>query len=366
MRPWRLRSQQRQGHCPHASPGRAGLPQEPRSLVDFDGYHPNQPLQQEFPNFRNRLAPVGGRPQSGGRRNVDLKNDFVDGNSENEEIELKIPESPPYPSRPPLSNIFPMYNDSLQSKATAQQMTDVNNDQRRHSISVIPTSPILLQATPSPGTADRRASSSSDTSADKSRQGRRERRASVTRDLPILPKRNQFPFQLLAQGSPPISPYSEYTGPLQNPYPPRIVPDQSNERQLVLNFGAMNRPPVAPGGLQSNFSYPTAWSQPYQQLQELQEELEDDGEGDGEEGGVTKIDEVEEEELEVLKTTPMPLRDPHKDLGKDGGGGGGFGKKLRDIMSSKHRSEPVAMKTAKGVKAEGDTEIKGFDDFFMY
>ncbi len=432
LKPWRQRSQRRPKRVrrqpkPHPH---LPVPQIPEatttSLTTFDEYS-NNPFRQGFPNFQNRLAPIGGRPSPlAGRRN----DDFVDGDANTEENEIKIPESS-YATRPLLNNIFPMFDNASKApeakttpppKAVVEPKMAVkpqaavvsepaaaalptiadmtpppSNLPRRHSTPVTSTSN-LLRAT---ALDDRRASASSDTTADKCRQERRERRASLTRDIPMLPKRGQDPLQQLQppptysdQGSPLISPYSEYTGP-----PLKEGVDYSDQRHRPVQ-----RPPVAPGGgggvggsggskLQSSFSFPPMWPQPRQQLQELEEELEEDGEGDGEEeASATRIDEASVEftpqkvghkeasatRIDEVSVEFTPQKVGHKDdtapPGKERkeSGGGGFGRALKDVMSSKRRNEPVPGKPpgkGKGGKKgeEGENpEIKGFDDFFMY
>ena len=311
--------------------------------------------------------------------------------------ELKIPEGQ-QPSRPPLSNLFAMYKTEAKAKETlkadiklrekpANIKIDVNMDgvkhMRRHSTPITPSFPLSVPY------QERRESASSDTSMDQSRLQRRAKRASLTRCLPQLPKRGEDPLRPLPKNtSPPVSPYSEYSGaPILHTTPPQdppkpgeqlllhfgpsdepLVPPKSGE-QLLLCFGPNDRPPVSPGGAESkNFSYPPTW---HQQLKELQEELEDDGEGDGEEG---MIDEAEEPQENI-----MPMKawgELSKGKGKEGGrgeggeGGGKFGK-LFGIRSSK-RAIPHADKrgVATGEKTkkveEDKEEIKGFDGFFMY
>lgn len=293
--------------------------------------------------------------------------------------DLKIPEYP-QPSRPPLSNIFPMYNSPEVKVPEINTPERSVKEQRRHST---PTTPNSLLVASIPG--DRRQSASSDTSMDKNRIERRVRRASVTRDLPSLPKRGQDPLQGPRPGSvptpkltlvpnfkpisAPVSPYSEYTPFSDNRSLQRADSDQPDSgEQLVLDFGAGNRPPVAPGGLQSNFSYPPSWLQ----LQELEEELEEDGEGDGEEEGITRVDELTQEgDGGEQKYAPAPHEHPRPPgPGKSKEGGGKFGRKLLSIMSSKTpvKAEGGATKAKEpsGGEKEEDPDIKGFDDFFMY
>lgn len=148
-----------------------------------------------------------------------------------------------------------------------------------------------------------------------------------------------------------------------------------------MNFGPVRQPPI---GAPSGFSYPPAWPQPHHQLQELEEELEEDGEGDGKEDGPTMIDEEWEPSgmlnpsfkgpaahdtvPEALPADPMGPREPSQ-------GKGALGKILR-IMSSSSSSKrkPDNTKPAmmgnipKGIplEEEDDSDIKGFDNFFMY
>lgn len=371
MKPWRRRAEQR------AKKGGKPVTDQasPSSLTDLDNR--NNPFrgQQDFPNF-SRLSPVGGRPQSRGKQMH--ANDYTDGALEGN-VEVKIPEVI-QPTRPPLSNIFPMC-DSLKTSTLPSTSSSSNpdNNKRRHSTPAMPTSLIL------PFSGDRRTSASSDTSMD-FRKERRERRASVTRDIPLLPKRGDAPTNLALhsppppqshnkQGSPPISPYSEvspnselspyseaspdYTGPPKNT---NSTGDYSDPRQISPNF----RPPVAPGGLQSGYSY----QPPHLQLQQLVEELEEDREGDGEEEGVKRIEEVPEA-LPAHKDVAMG--DPNKI--KQSEGGLGKLRVLKVIMSTKPTNEPQPprpqpaekAKDAKVKDANTDgNEIKGFDDFFMY
>lgn len=359
MRPWRLRSSRKFGRGRRNPDGRP--PQGPKSLTNFEGYsNGNNLQQQQFPNF-SRLSPLGGRPQSRGRKSGDdLVNGAVEATSENRGV-VNIPENPG-PSRPPLSNIFPMFNNGTPLSSSSSNKKAL--EERRHST---PGIPLSQQATPE----ERRASASSDTSADKPRHGRRERRASVTRELPLLPKRGDNPFQT----TPPtslalqISPYSEYSGPPAMNHP---TIDYSKPNQITLNFGPARRPPVSPGGGPSNFSYPPLWPQPCEQLRELEEELEEDGEGDGEEEGVTMMD--EEEDLEGFKhaelpdhMVPIPSTETAPSKGKEA-----LGKLLRIMSSSKRKPEggtkpapPVG--PGKGtVLEEEEEDIKGFDNFFLY
>lgn len=391
MRPWRQR------HWPRRGRGRAnprqmqGVPQGPNSLTSFEGYS-----GQGFPDFSSRLSPLGGRPQSKGK-----KQDFVDGtaqaedNSEKKSL-VKIPENPA-PSRPPLSNIFPMLNNNFEVSPPAHMgASSIKKamEQRRHST---PVTPHLLLVAPTP--VERRASASSDTSADKPRQGRRERRASVTRELPLLPKRGEDPFHPKTPPSNPTLPsHSEYKGPQISPYSEYNGPiNSSRPNQITMNFGPVRHPPV---GAPSAFTYPPMWPQPHHQLQELEEELEEDGEGDGEEEGVV-IDEewkdfkvadhtdsssstpASEVELNVTPDTHMGLSGlPPSHIGPgayettspgEPAQKGALGKILRLVSSSKRKPDgpkpAMVGNLPKGdILAEEDdnTDIKGFDNFFMY
>ena len=137
------------------------------------------------------------------------------------------------------------------------------------------------------------------------------------------------------------------------------------------------------GKLQGNFSIPPMWAKPHHQLQELEEELEEDGEGDGEEGTSTiRVNEGSPDDFigptSQFKPPPPALRE-RQDIGpprknSKESGGGGFGKALKDIMSSKRKNDHMVAAnqqpiTAKGGKPKGkeeDPEIRGFDNFFMY
>ena len=400
MKPWRLRSQRRAKRrgAPVKSPSRQ-IPPSSTSLTSFEGNSPYQP--SPFPNF-GRLSPLGGRPQSAEKKEMPESYDYVDGPAKKEDdFELKIPDQSS--SRPPLSNLFPMFNSPETAKAktpevkvqeTLQMPAGNRQEQRRHS------TPIAIQVTtPPPG--GRRQSASSDTSMDKSRMERRERRASATRDLPLLPRRGEDPLQTSRPGSahskPPsrtspasslaVSPYSEFSGLLGRDFD---QPDSADQ------LSPSHRPPVAPGG---NFS-PPPWMQPYQQLphqqlQELEEELEEDGEGDGEEEGATRVDEEYEGACKEQKFQPedyekgwgeqtfppvppaAPLKNPQAPpapaMPSKGKEGGRFGK-LLNIVSSKNTKAADVKEEKKAGKVKGqgdkkeeeDREIRGFDDFFMY
>ena len=427
MKPWQRKKQAkrvRRPHKPHPPlPATAIKETGTSSLTSFDEYQ-NNPFRQGFPNFQNRLAPIGGSPHLGGKspllggglggaQSRPAGNDLIDGGVvEGKGANFQLPEGS-QPIRPSLKNVFPMF-DSVAKAAAPSAVNSASKTEdapktidkpklappsapraipaitadvdeatpptsdlpRRHSTPATPTSNFLKAVS----LDERRASASSDTTADKkTRQERRDRRASVTRDLPLLPKRGQDPLQpspLSSPGSPPnnaplgISPYSEYTGP-----PQKVMLDASDTSP---------RPPVGPGGggaLQGSFAYPPMWpQQPHQQLQDLEEELEEDGEGDGEEGKVGRVDEVgagqwaEFKPQVRLPSSPTDQGPPNK--GKDQGGPSkGFGR-LQELMSSKRKgknAEPANVKPPrvksekeKGKDDEEDPEIRGFDDFFMY
>lgn len=358
MRPWRLRPHRRFRRSRRHPAAAEGTPQGPTSLTSFESGE-NHLQQQVFPNFGNRLSPLGGRPQSKGKAG----DDYIDGAIE-VVGEITLPENQG-PSRPPLSNIFPMLDNSPQVTPLRASSVVRPTDHRRHSTPII-----IPPSLPKIG-GERRESASSDTSVDKLRQGRRERRASVTRELPLLPKRGDDPFQTTPPitPAPQISPYSEYNEPAAPALNCSGV-DYSRPDQITLNFGPTSRPPVGPGGA---LTYPPTWLQPRQQLQELEEELEEDGEGDGEEEGVTRLDEVEDfkpgaPNLEPSFTTPAP--DPTSPRETTPSNKGALGKILRVMSSSKHKKEgtkPV-QKLPSGAALEKDAEgdVKGFDDFFLY
>ena len=382
MRPWRRSPRHRRPRVPINGPTDQ-IPPGPHSLTNFNGYM-NSSSNQGFPDFSSRLSPVGG-PQSKGKKQKSGK-DYVDSPTGAEESSenrssLKIPENPA-PSRPPLSNIFPMLSNP--SKVSPQIKKSSNKrpaDQRRHST---PITPLSEQASPTHG--ERRASASSDTSADK-RHGRRERRASATRELPLLPKRGDSPFQpTTPPGNPTtpeqVTPYSMYSG----------VPDLSSPNQISMDFGPVRQPPI---GAPSAFIYPPAsWPLPHHQLQELEEELEEDGEGDGEEEEPAVIDE-EWEGFEQSGSMPDPSfkgarmgpntlpvaymgpagAEPADPMGprEPPQGKGALGKILRIMSSSsssKTKPKPaIVVNVPKGVvleEEEDDSDVKGFDNFFMY
>ena len=124
MRPWRQRSQRRSKRVkrqprPHPKlPVPVELEEGTTSLVSLDDEHKNNPFRQGFPNFQNRLAPIGGYSPKVGRIGGD---DHVDGDASNKEAELKIPESS-Y-TRPSLKNIFPMLDTAATKPQTTSPLT---------------------------------------------------------------------------------------------------------------------------------------------------------------------------------------------------------------------------------------------------
>lgn len=384
MRPWRnkphrrhIRKVVRRPHCNRARAGGSLI--SPDSNSSIDEYQAGRKfLDDSLPFFGNRLSPDGG-PTSF------ISGERMRGKREKEE-QLKLPETS-YGSRPPLSNIFPMISNSSESipsstpthvsprfPPSAYPSRPMDQWQRRHSTPVTPST-----APSTPG--DRRPSASSDISSEKFRKDRRERRASVTRDIPLLPRRNQDPFQRSIQSSPDpsVSPYSEYNGP--SPVHSKLLIDSSNPRQIVITMGPtmQARPPVAPGGLQNVGSFPPMYMPPHKQLRELQEELEEDREADGAENELAMIDEADEIDYHQPIGSESPLQ---KDIIAGGGGKnkeakseGGLGFGIMQGLRFSKRSKELDMKNKarnrippelKDLKKEEEPEVKGFDGFFMY
>ena len=492
MRPWRLRSQRRGGRArkTRRNPALGRAPEGDASLTSFEGYNHNlfnpppapPPTRPGFPNFNQRLAPLGGHPESGGRKPRDLI-DGVAGTKNSGGSSPKIPENS-RPTRPALSNVFQL-NDTKESPKVTSTKTSTTSSATTTTVAAVDRVPVAAQTTPSkqqqqqqqqqkqqqqqqqqqkqqqqrqqqqqkqqqqrqqqqqeqqqqqqqqmlprrrhsmpvaatPASClyagdERRASASSDTSVDKSRLLRRERRASATREIPSLPRRGEDPFQPSpahsSSSQPPpqlqFSPYSECNGLMEEEEEGHSDIDYSVPNQISMSFGAP--PPSAaarwspvggPGGATAiNFSHSPSWPQPHNQLKELEEELEEDGEGDGEEGGVTMIDETavakeygrgrdkgaeDWEEVDSVRTEPIHVSrhpaPPDGDSRKDP-----LGKKILRIMSSKSTSKSkkrqaekgrrragsggAGNQLPKGLKEEDEEDadsIKGFDAFMMY
>ena len=241
------------------------------------------------------------------------------------------------PSRPALSNVFPMY-DSPQLTPTPQRGTagmrptperemipsperniepgmrptpEINlapgmrpniAGMRRHSTPIGPPLPQQEPRRPS------RTSASSDISSERS--NRRERRANMMRVIPNLPNKPQVRKESVYSRTPshneqyssthvsPVYPH-QYSQPPHMPYSP--------------NYPQQGR------GLSNSFSFPP-WPQPHEQLQELEKEIEED-----------QIDGEEDERWEMARR-----RDVHN--------------KLQHIKE----------------ESDDDSDIRGFDSFMMY
>lgn len=277
-------------------------------------------------------------------------------------------------------------------------------NQRRHSTPI--TSSLSAPTTPRD---HRRPSASSDISMDKLRNHRRDRRSSATREMPLLPKRGQDPFQCSSHSSTlstpePVTPYSEFTGSnistqLQH-QPMEIDPAQIAVRIAISPTASSQRPPVSPGGQpgtqQPAVSIPVlqvspqaVLQPPHVELQDLQEELDNDDEPDGAENFLSMIEEIEEVEYPQYPPrnfnpisqarAPFPnapiMKKEEPAKTSSGGGGLGFGVKKGLRLSSKKqekKQDKKNMQQAVQIPAhlqdpkEGQPEIKGFDGFFLY
>ena len=395
FKPWRHSQKKQRNYKAARHPNKAiqeTSPNETNSLINFSSAYPNNPFQHGLINFHSRPSPEG-MPQP-------HKNKQDKGN----EREPEISENP---TRPPLSNIFPMYNSPkvtpvtfgkplqqmtngkplqlMTNEKSLQQMTNekplqlmtneksllqiVTNEEppkqhvRRHST---PATPSDLLKLPS-NHENRRSSASSDITPGNPRQGRQERRASIQRDLPLLPKRGQDPFKHNTNSSsttpidsPAVYPHSEYSGfyHASNQF---VADHMNSDHQVSITFEPLHSPPTGPGGQQSNFAYHPQWSNTHEQLKELEEELEDE-EADGEEGRVM-IDEVDGE---ILELTPY-----HEDSWKRKATTGGFKKTFLNKIASKG-IEPLKNKHQDGkvknkhLVKDNPNEIRGFDNFFLY
>lgn len=197
----------------------------------------------------------------------------------------------PKPSRPALSNIFPMYNSPQVSKTLPSKPVKPSSGQpprpvskqRRNSTPAVNVAPQhILKHRPSFTSAQ---STTSDVTAE--RAGRRERRASAIRALPML-----------------------LTSDLQRSSS-SSVHGREKERDFTnkeLPSDAMyHTPPTLAGNgeggvIDSSAMY--GWSQqPHEQLQKLEEELESEGpEGEPEDTGILSM------ERERVKEPPTKLK----------------------------------------------------------
>ena len=280
--------------------------------------------------------------------------------------------------QPPINIVTPQNAAVLplqSSFSTSQQLQAISPipfNQRRHSTPI--TSSLSAPTTPRD---NRRPSASSDISADKLRHLRRDRRSSVTRDLPFLPKRGQDPLQFSSHSSTMSStsysgtpPYWEYMRPC------------SPQQQLgaIETLATAQRPPVAPGGQTADEGQAfQVFLPPQAQLEELQEELDDDDEPDGAEKFLTMIDEEMDEPDNLyppVTTNPialanrMPIVVPPSSMGQHVSGADKEEEKSGLKIFNK-RSGGADKKKQKGKAfqmppSEPEPEVKGFDGFFLY
>ena len=230
--------------------------------------------------------------------------------------------SPPTPksTRPSLRNVFPMYDSPKVNKKPVSKtksspvkpihpIRPVSNERRSSTPTVVSVAPQnVLKNRPSHTSAQ---STTSDITFE--RTGRRERRASAIRALPMLPTPE-------AQKSPERS--------------PQRSPPSTQARERVSEFESKELPSDAmyltPPTLTSNIDDGAAdssamygWTQqPHEQLQELEEELESDG-PEGEEDNMAILTwESEKTDNELTKVNDfaeefvrqLTLGDGHADV----------------------------------------------------
>lgn len=328
MKPWHRRSQRKARRRENQSP-------PPPSSLEGSNFRPLQFGQfspfAAGPHGRQRINPLsgGGNPflfhqltGGGGFPNYHpAPGPFSDSPPLEENSKEEVPNGvfeppPPKPSRPALSNIFPMYDSPKVSKTPAQQQ---NKPPRTMPVKPAqPSKPMFhgrRNSTPAERAKpehilNRRPSCTSGQSTTSDityeRKGKKERRASAIRALPLLPTGEQQRQPAVAQGKEWDYDFTNEEAPSHSMYQNPSSSANKVENGLLGPAGAMY-----------------GWSQqPHEQLQKLEEELEEEGpEGEEEDMG------IESWEREGLESSPAKLK--------------GYGKP--NLKSSKvaPRGEPV-------------------------